>query len=81
VLNVLLISPHKYLLVIKLYQGMFYLAIKLSILATLRNLTLQTVLTATSMKQLTLFTALVVAMLIVPSKVNLFVNIFILINK
>ncbi len=60
---------------------MFYLAIKLSILATLHNLALQTVLSATLMQQLTLLTVLAVAMLIVPSKVSLFVNIFILINK
>jgi hypothetical protein len=49
---------------------MFYLAIKLSILATLHNLALQTVLSATLMQQLTLLTVLAVAMLIVPSKNN-----------
>jgi hypothetical protein len=60
---------------------MFCLATKLSFLATLHNLAFQTVLSATLMQQLTLLTAQAVAILIVPSKVSLFVNIFILINK
>jgi hypothetical protein len=61
---------------------MFYLAIKLSILATLHNLAFQTVLSATLMQQLTMLTALAVAILIALSiLVSLFINFFYLLNK